>query len=53
MKKNNNIFPIKIEKNNKEKNVDEIINDIKQKELEKVKEKEQLQKQKEKEEEME
>ena len=43
--KNNNLFPIKIEKNNKEKNVDEIINDFKQKEIEKEKEKKKLQKQ--------
>ena len=49
--KNNNIFPIKIEKNNKEKNVNEIIKDIKQKEIEKEKEKEKLKKQKEEEEE--
>ena len=50
--KNNNSFPIKIPKNNEEKNVNEIIKDIKQKENEKEKEKEKLQKQKEEEEQM-
>ena len=48
--KDNNLFPINIEKNNKEKNVNEIIKDIKQKELEKEIEKEKLKKQKEEEE---
>ena len=48
--KKQNLFPIKIDKNNQEKNVDEIINDIKQQKLEKEKEKEILQKQKEEEE---
>ena len=48
--KDNNLFPINIEKNNKEKNVNEIIKDIKQKEIEKEKEKEKLKKQKEEEE---
>ena len=37
--KNNNLFPINSENNNQEKNVNEIINDIKQKEIEKEKKK--------------
>ena len=47
----NNLFPINVKKNNEEKNVNEIINDIKQKEIEKEKEKERRKKEKEKEEE--
>ena len=49
--KKNNLFPINIPKYNEEKNVNEIINDIKQKEIEKEKKKKQLEKEREEEEE--
>ena len=50
--KNNNSFPINISNNNKEKKVNEIIKDFKQKEKENKKKK-RIQRQKEKEENME
>jgi len=53
MERKNHSFPINIEKNNEEKNVNQIIKDIKQKEKEKEEEKKKLQKQKEEEEQIE
>ena len=50
--KNNNLFPINIQKNIENKNVNDIIKDIKQKEIEKENEKKKLEKQKEEEEKM-
>jgi hypothetical protein len=53
MEKNNNSFPINVAKNNEEKKVSEIIEDIKQKEIEKEEKRKKLLKQREEEEKME
>ena len=53
IEKNNNSFPINVAKNNEEKKVSEIIEDIKQKEIEKEEKRKKLLKQREEEEKVE